>query len=175
MTNENTLPATFRDMQPNETTLEIAGLGLDVEFTAKIEEYEMCADRKMRARIVGVMSDDHECVKVLFDYAPWDLYNRPHENHNYYDKHGDPRLTAREANMYHPTEWCYFEAKDDPTKYFTVVDKKLQDNRYTVIYQDAENGVMRTSQLETLDLDETLSHIHHVIIMVFAGWPTRVR
>jgi hypothetical protein len=176
MTNATkTLPATFREILENAANSnDMRYMGIDVEFTNRIEDYESCADRKMRARIVGIMVANEDCIKINFSYKPWEDYNRQYEQHNYYDKQGEARLSAREANVYHSTEWVHFEIDDAPTTYFAVVDAK-PETKYTVIYSEMHTNIMRTSQLETANLDETLSHIHHDIVMVFAGWPDRVR
>jgi hypothetical protein len=102
-----------------------------VEFAADIEDMEAYSEKGMRARIVSIecedlLSDDkHEHIyKITFDYSDFDDFNKDFESSNYYDNHGNPCLTARQANQYKQTETIYFGSPElfPFENYFSLID-----------------------------------------------------
>lgn len=71
-----------------------------VEFTREIEDYESCIDRGMRARITRAELYTCDTIKVSFSLNEFEAHNRTFEKANYYNKVGEPVLTAREAGYY---------------------------------------------------------------------------
>jgi hypothetical protein len=67
----------------------------------------------MRAHLVAVdlQRDDIAVLKV--DYSAFEDFNKVFEKANYFDAHGNPTLTAREAGQYESTEDLYVMASAD--------------------------------------------------------------
>jgi len=81
-----------------------------VTFKDRIEDSESYAEPGMRARVMSAKGPDSDSVlSIEFDFDAFDEHNRLFERANYYDKHGVPRLTAREAGQYKGRDSIYFE------------------------------------------------------------------
>lgn len=79
-------------------------VGQDIEFIKDVEDLECYPETGMRATVLGYTAIHDNLGKLLVSYAKFDQYNAALEAHNYYDKNGEPRLTAREAGCYTETE-----------------------------------------------------------------------
>jgi hypothetical protein len=100
-------------MNARELKQLLAAGPLVIEFGPNVETLEAYPDAKMRATLVGVHVK-HDDVAVLgVDYSAFDEHNKALEQSNYYDKGGQPTLTAREAGQYTPQEELYVMADDD--------------------------------------------------------------
>jgi len=100
-----------------------------VEFVKNIEDFESCIDEGMRALIVRIdNSDGYDCAQVHFDLSPFELYNDGFAQYNYYDKFGEPRLSAKEAGMYPKKgiETIYFDENIDITE-FVEIDQIVEE------------------------------------------------
>lgn len=87
-------------------------VGKDVEFLKGVEQYDVEYDVGMRATIIsiddGMNSDpDDPCLQIHFTFDKFEDYNRSFESASYYDKHGDPTMTAREAGYYNVQSSLY--------------------------------------------------------------------
>jgi len=94
-----------------------------VEFFRGIEDQECCIDRSMRADIVDCVLDGDGILHLFFDLGPYEAHNKPFEQANYYDKNGEPCLTARQAKMFNERECVYFSLDDDVSRYFRVISE----------------------------------------------------
>lgn len=93
-----------------------------VTFKKRIEDQEAYPEKGMRARALSAGApDSDDVVGILFQFDEFDAFNIPLESTSYYDKHGKPTLTARQANFYKPTECLYFDVTGDPAEFFEVV------------------------------------------------------
>lgn len=92
-----------------------------VEFVAGIDSKESFAEKGMRARAFGVRDEDTEVVRIMFDYAEFEGLNLPMQSTNYYDKKGEPRLTAVEAGFYKPQEHMYIDRDESLEQLFVLV------------------------------------------------------
>lgn len=89
-----------------------------IEFTKRIEDWECYADPHMRARVTGYRynpdgdTDPDQIIhEVFFDFSEFAEYNKRYEQNNYWDKNGNPTLTAREAGCYTLKESIWFGEK----------------------------------------------------------------
>lgn len=94
-------------------------VGKTIEFLDKIEDMELTADPKQRARIASVSGEylDHEdknehIYKIIFDYSEFEEFNKQFASANFYDTSGNPTLTAHEAGLYENREVSYFGSPD---------------------------------------------------------------
>lgn len=101
----------------------LPAVGTVIQFKKGINEMECCIDPGMKGRVVSVRlihqdtDDSYVIMKVnLEEFAE---YNKLYEQSNYYNKYGEPVLTAREAGFYEEVETIYLDI--DLTKYFDVV------------------------------------------------------
>jgi hypothetical protein len=83
-----------------------------IEFGPKIEELETYAEPKMRAHLVSVSMSEADIAILTVDYTAFEELNKTLELANYYDKHGNAVLTAREAGQYTPQEDLYVDWSD---------------------------------------------------------------
>jgi hypothetical protein len=67
------------------------------------------------------MDHDH-VIKLTVDVGEFDRYNRQFESSNYYDKSGNPKLTAREAGYYKPVDSMYLDSNEDVDRFFQIED-----------------------------------------------------
>lgn len=93
-----------------------------VEFTKGVGDLECYPEKGMRATIVGILEDsDRDVLKLRVSYEKFDEFNKAFESHNYFDRAGQPVLTAREAGYYHVEETIYVMADDDVDKYMKIL------------------------------------------------------
>lgn len=95
-----------------------------VRFNDNIEKWESCIDSGMMAEIVNIESpDEYDTSKVLFDLNKFDEYNDRFAQRNYYDKNGEPILTAKEAGFYprNGIESVWFDI-DSEIEEFSVIE-----------------------------------------------------
>jgi hypothetical protein len=139
--------------------------GKEIEFSYRAEDLECYPENGMRARVLNVTEDkfhsddDGQVWVVTVDYTDFDSHNRAFESSNYYDKNGNPGLTARQAGFYKETEDLYlpapaFHAPDEMWEsYFVVLDPmrirlagkfKLQGNGRTYIQWLEDQVLMET-------------------------------
>lgn len=95
-----------------------------IEFTKLIEvEMDGFATEGMRAKIVSVRHASFaEIMQVTVSYVGFEEYNKPFEDHTYYDTNGKPTLTAREANLYGDEEEFFIDENSTWTDYFSIVN-----------------------------------------------------
>lgn len=94
-------------------TLLLSG-PLHVEFDSRIEDAEAYPEKGMRAVVTAFRNEsDAEVCRLVFNYEPYDAFNQAFESSTYYDKAGNPVLTAREAGQYNSREELFF-MRDDP-------------------------------------------------------------
>jgi hypothetical protein len=95
-----------------------------VEFKTGIDDKESYAEAGMRAQAVCCSTADSDGVlRIAFSFSAFDEHNKPFESANYYDRAGNPRLTAREAGYYKETVEVYFDHSEPLDKLFTVLDE----------------------------------------------------
>ena len=83
-------------------------VGTDIQFLSAIERYADEYDAGMRATVTGIAPDgDH--YQIQFTFAKFEDYNRPFEKPTYFDTHGKPTLTVREAGYYRTENYLYVE------------------------------------------------------------------
>lgn len=106
-------------------------IGQDIEFLDDIENCEGYAEIGMRGTIKNIRGDIHnlndapaeEQVWIItVDYVRFEDYNLVLEKPNYYDKHGSPCLTAREAGQYNVTEEFYMPGPTLWDTYFKTLN-----------------------------------------------------
>lgn len=119
-----------------------------VIFLKSVEDLEGYLEPGMRGRIVAVRDEDDDLLSFTVDLAEFETFNAAFESSNYYDKDGNPRLTAREAGYYKPIEEIWSGRSDE-------VPMSLEDsgrlNLFTA-YQDAKVGLSYVQWLEDLVL-----------------------
>lgn len=99
----------------------IAQVGsIDVQFKAKIEDYETFAEAGMRGRIVSAIASVDD-LQLLVDFGVFDEHNRPLAKPTYFDAKGNPTRTAYEAGFYQPQERMYLELNEDLTPYLEIL------------------------------------------------------
>lgn len=93
-----------------------------VKFKEKIEEYEAELDEGMVGRIINVEERD-DMYKIWFDTSDYQEHNKSCMKSNYYDKLGQPNLTAIESGFWpeNGRHSCYFELDFNPEDYFEFV------------------------------------------------------
>jgi hypothetical protein len=84
-------------------------VGRVIEFKKGIEGHEVYAEPGMKGLVTEVRKFDDDVFKVTVYYAPFEDHNKNFEKANYYDKHGSPTLTAREAGFYSVKEDIHFD------------------------------------------------------------------
>jgi len=98
-----------------------------VELREGILDKESYGEPNMRARIISASGPDRDGVtRVMFDFGEFDEHNRAVESFNYYDKSGQPTLTAREAGFYKPVDHMYFDADEELERHLTLVGADQQ-------------------------------------------------
>lgn len=98
-----------------------------VELREGILDKESYGEPNMRARIISASGPDRDGVtRVMFDFGEFDEHNRAVESANYYDKSGEPTLTAREAGFYKPVDHMYFDADEDIERHMTFISSDQQ-------------------------------------------------
>jgi len=76
------------------------GHSIVVEFDKGVGDQEGYLEPGMRGKLVSFTEEDDTVVRFVVDLTEFDAFNRPFESANYFDKSGDPTLTAREAGYY---------------------------------------------------------------------------
>lgn len=101
----------------------LQGGPLHVEFDTRIEDAEAYPEKGMRAVVTAFRDDnDGEVCRLEFNYEPYDTFNQAFESNAYYDKAGNPVLTAREAGQYSPTEELFFTLEDPLAGLMRILD-----------------------------------------------------
>lgn len=106
-------------------------IGKTITFKKAIEDAEEYAEPGMRASIVDIQQDMRHahCVPaeqiwtITFSFAGFDDINKPFETANYYDKNGNPCLTAREAGQYKEVDTYYLPGPDGWSDYFSSAEE----------------------------------------------------
>jgi hypothetical protein len=99
-----------------------AGIHPVVTCQKKIEDLENYAEPGMRARIIGSTLQHDDVVKLKLDFTDFDEYNKQFESANYFDRTGNPVLTAREAGLYTKVMDCYVMAYEEMEAFMTVTE-----------------------------------------------------
>lgn len=128
-----------------------------VEFVQGVEDLECYPEMGMRATLVSIVEDrgDSDVLLLRVNYETYDEFNKPFESHNYFDRAGQPVLTAREAGFYHVEETIYMMATDKMDKYFRILDNG--SNALYTAYRLAAPGISYTLWLENLVHDHALA------------------
>lgn len=108
-------------MNARELKQLLAAGPLVIEFGLKADTLESYPDPKMRAHLVSVDLRPDDMAILNVDYTAFEELNKAFELSSYYDKHGNPTLTAREAGEYQPTEDLYVVADEDLEKWILSV------------------------------------------------------
>lgn len=108
-------------------TAVAAGQRPVVTFERGIEELDdIYPEAGMRARIVAC-SDSRfgdGVIDVQCAFNEFEAHNMAIERPNYYDKDGNPRLTAHQAGQYKPEQTLYLMATDPFSKFMSLADEK---------------------------------------------------
>ena len=105
--------------------------GKTVQFTATAEDLECYAENGMKAILTEAVEIDPDVWKVQLKFDAFDEHNLSRESSNYYDKNGNPCLTAREAGFYNPLDWTYLPEPSKWDLYLTVIDDAPTDGAPT--------------------------------------------
>jgi hypothetical protein len=95
-------------------------------LTLKKPVFEDCyfSDKGMKAVILHFVDKTHEdnvaMYEMFFDVEAFRKHNKAREVANYYDKQGEPCLTATEAGMYEPKDFLYVMGDDNVEEYFDL-------------------------------------------------------
>lgn len=100
-------------MNARELKDALVGTSLAIELGSGVVELEAYAAPKMRAHLVAVELQRDDIAVLTVDYSEFDGYNQAFEQANYYDRDGNPTLTAREAGQYPEREELYVMASED--------------------------------------------------------------
>lgn len=117
-------------------------VGKSVQFhdEKKTEYLESYPEAGMRAKIITIVKTDSEDTDdefyvITVDYSDFDEHNKALETSNYYDKHGNAVLTARQANQYEPQENLYISARD-----LRDILKPIDDRVMALVEQFEKSG-----------------------------------
>ena len=83
--------------------------GKYIQFTKQVEVLETSLEENMIAKVINAQNNSDIVLKLQLDIESFTEYNKSFMTANYYDKGGQPRLTAIEAE-----EWA------NDTFYFTL-------------------------------------------------------
>lgn len=131
--NERIYTMTFKELFDNFDKYQ----GRTVVFGRAITETELPFDEGMKAIISHIDNDEEatgKSYKVTFFTKSFLDYNRQYMRPDYYDKKGNPTLTAEQAGDFHDVETYYFDADDDIDKYFCILSAFVTE---TGILEDA--------------------------------------
>jgi hypothetical protein len=114
-------------------------IGKVITFKPACEDLESYCEAGMKAKVTNISLMRHAEVEqdmvylVKLDYTDFDDYNRKFETANYYDKLGNPNLTAREAGFYKSEDTLYLGSNDifPWDNYFKVEYDSISDRMYT--------------------------------------------
>ena len=139
-----------------------------VRFTPRIEEYlETYFDRGMKARVISIREEDKYAeeeggimYEVAFDFSEFDEFNKPYEQANYWDGHGEASLTASESGWKpkDSKDTVYFmELGDEENSYFEIIDQNfvtltVSRNDYTTIVDALDFTIIHASDINFIDL-----------------------
>lgn len=125
---------------------------VNVEFVSGVEDLEAYPEAGMRATITSVIRDhdDEDVFIVGLDFTEHDEFNKAFESTNYFDRNGNPTLTAREAGCYLLKENIYVMSSDETTKYFNLIDRSPLYQKYL----DEKPSVSYVEWLERLVTQE---------------------
>lgn len=117
--------------------LVASGAQPTIEFGKGIEETESYAEPHMRAKVLHVGNREEHSVALMFDFSPFDEYNKAFETANYRDKAtGRHDKTAREVGYYKPQDTIYFGYDDKLPHVFELV----HDARVALFKRYTESG-----------------------------------
>lgn len=111
-----------------------------VEFGRAVEELDGYAEPGMRARATGVRVLDEEMVAIEFNFGEFEGHNTLLEASNYYDKSGNPTLTAHQSGFYKPEDDCFFSRDDLLENWLTIV----ADERISLFAQYVAAGTQES-------------------------------
>lgn len=100
----------------------VIGGKVAVEFGKEVYELEAYVEPKMRAHVIGVTIQPDDVAIIKLDYTAFEDFNKAFEESNYYDKLGNPTLTAREAGKYDVLDDIYVSAIADLEGTLTLID-----------------------------------------------------
>lgn len=103
----------------------VSGRPLAVEFGPRIEEQEAYTESGMRAHILDYGVEHGDVLKVKVSYELFEEFNQAFEKANYFDKNGNPTLTARQAGQYQVTETLYMSPDEPVDGYLTPIEPEL--------------------------------------------------
>lgn len=88
-----------------------------IEFLDEVSDLDAYPEPGMRARVRRIAEKWGDITVVEVDYSEFDEFNASLESSQYYDKMGQPVLTAREAGHYIPTESIYVDSESGLGRY----------------------------------------------------------
>lgn len=130
------------------TVLE-QGKQLAVICKKRVEDLEGYAECHMRAILsaLTVQRHDDDVAAVTLDFEQFDDFNKKFESRNYFDKQGNPTLTAREKGEYEVREDYYVMATDLVAEFFTL----LGEQQVQLMAEFSENATPRESYVAWLE------------------------
>lgn len=100
-------------IKTGRTPIVTFGKGID-------QKEEIYPEPGMRGRVVSATVDKDDVAKILFEFDEFKAHNTPLESSNYYDKQGNPTLTAQAAGFYKPVDDVYFDLTEPLDGLLTV-------------------------------------------------------
>jgi hypothetical protein len=144
---------TFNDLKEQFFNLRQQG-PVNVEFVKAAADYlEAYPEGGMRATILDVQGDEPEVLILRVSYEAFDEYNKAYESHNYYDKTGNPTLTAREADCYTVNENLYVMGVDEIDRFFTLMGATASKLHEQYKAECGDKGITYVQWLEAKVLD----------------------
>lgn len=126
-----------------------------VDCYPSIEELETFLDPYMRGRITSI-TQDHDSCKISIDLNEFTEYNKQFMIANYYDKEGNPTLTAEQAG-YSPkggVEDIYVLCTDPCSMYFSIVEENKLYKEYQKVKSEKSYVQWLEEQVNTLRVSE---------------------
>jgi hypothetical protein len=94
-----------------------------IEFAQGVDEKESFAEKGMRARVLGASDDSpSKVIRLLLDFSEFEGMNFPLQSANYFDKKGNPCLTAQQAGFYRPQDDMHVDHDESMETLFKVAD-----------------------------------------------------
>lgn len=144
---------TFNDLKEQFFDLQRQG-PVNVEFVKGAADYvEAYPEGGMRATILDIHVDEPDVLFLRVSYAAFDEYNKAYESSNFYDKDGQPTLTAREANCYTLNENLYVMGADRINRLFTLMGVTVSKLHEQYKAECGDKGITYVQWLEAKVLD----------------------
>lgn len=143
----------FRDLKDQLPALRQRG-PVNVEFVKDAMDYaEAYPEGGMRATVLDITTDDEDVLRLHLSFEAFDEYNKAFESHNYFDRDGQPTLTARDAGYYSVKDHVYVMAGDDISTYFTLMGTSASKLHQQYLDECGDKGITYVQWLEAKVLD----------------------